>query len=505
MLVLLNATVRSYLFWPIFSGLSFLAYLFWHLLRVSVKSKEKAFSPALFVYVFATQIVMFISNVKGLCGPLLLFLVMVSVLGVALPNPEINPSTEGQNAADIAWMLGATGLVLLMTPGLSFFYGGMVDQLNVISTMLQSFICLGVISLLWVFVGFSIAFGDSVGGLFGNPFQYVMFNGVGLASHRSNDPSVGSIATNIPFALFAMFQLKFAIITPALITGSFAERVRFSSFLLFVCLFSLFIYSPLAHWTWHPSGFLFKLGVLDFAGGTVVHISAGCAALAGAMVLGKRKHKEDSVRPSSVPYVILGTGMLWFGWFGFNAGSAMGANHLAVKAFLNTNTASAAAMLGWIFFDGYKGTKPSAMGACIGAVVGLVAITPAAGYVTVGQSCFIGCISAIVSNLAVRYSSRFVIDDTLDVFPCHGLGGIMGMILTAVFARTETASGLLYGGVDLFINHLIALFIVVLYSFFGSFLLFKITDFLIPLRVTDYQERQGLDISQHGESVLMVL
>jgi Amt family ammonium transporter len=302
-----------------------------------------------------------------------------------------------------------------------------------------------------------------------------------------------------------MFQLKFAIITPALITGSFAERVRFSSFLLFMVLFSLFIYSPLAHWTWHPSGFLFKWGVLDFAGGTVVHISAGCAALAGAMVLGKRKHKEGAARPSSVPYVILGTGMLWFGWFGFNAGSALGANQLAVKAFLNTNTASAAAMLAWIFFDGYKGTKPSAMGACIGAVVGLVAITPAAGFVTVGQSCFIGCISAIVSNLAVRYSSRFVIDDTLDVFPCHGLGGIMGMILTAVFARTEMASGLVYGGWGLFFTHLVALVIVIFYSFCGSFLLFKLTDYLIPLRVTDDQEQQGLDVSQHGESVLTAL
>jgi Amt family ammonium transporter len=447
---------------------------------------------------------MLISNVKNLCGPLLFSLVIVSVLGVVLPSPEIGASTEGQSPADIAWMLGATGLVLLMTPGLSFFYGGMVDQRNVISTMLQSFICMGVISLLWVFIGFSIAFGDSVGGFFGNPFQYIMFNGVGLASHKSNDPSVASIATNIPFALFAMFQLKFAIITPALITGSFAERVRFSSFMLFMVLFSLFIYSPLAHCTWHPSGFLFKWGVLDFAGGTVVHISAGCAALAGAMVLGKRKHKEDSIRPSSVPYVILGTGMLWFGWFGFNAGSALGANQLAVKAFLNTNTASAAAMLAWILFDGYKGAKPSAMGACIGAVVGLVAITPAAGYVTVGQSFFIGCISSIVSNLAVRYSSRFVIDDTLDVFPCHGLGGITGMILTAVFARTDTASGLLYGGVSLFFTHIVALLIVVLYSFCGSFILFKLTDFLIPLRVTDEQELQGLDISQHGESVLVL-
>jgi Amt family ammonium transporter len=225
----------------------------------------------------------------------------------------------------------------------------------------------------------------------------------------------------------------------------------------------------LAHWTWHPAGFLYKWGVLDFAGGTVVHISAGCAALAGAMVLGKRKYKEGMARPTSVPYVILGTGMLWFGWFGFNAGSALGANQLAVKAFLNTNTASAAAMLAWMFFDGYKGNKPSAVGACIGAVVGLVAITPAAGFVTVGQSIFIGSVSAIISNIAVRLSSRFMIDDTLDVFPCHGVGGIMGMIFTGVFAHNESVQGLIYGGYELFLTHLLALVIVIAYSFIGSF------------------------------------
>src|SRR5436309_864233 len=277
---------------------------------------------------------------------------------------------------DVAWLLTATGLVLLMTPGLSFFYGGMVGTRNVISTMLQSFVALGVISLVWVAFGFSLAFGEDVHGVIGNPFTFMMFRGVGNATHPDLPPT-------IPLLLFAMFQLKFAVITPALVSGSFAERVRFSAYLLFMCLFSVFVYAPLAHWTWHPQGFLKQWGVLDFAGGTVVHMSAGLAALAGAQVLGRRKvHIASEVSPpASIPHVLLGTGMLWFGWFGFNAGSALAANDTAAMAFAATNTASAAAMLTWIFMDASFGRKPSALGACIGAVVGLVAITPAAAYV----------------------------------------------------------------------------------------------------------------------------
>src|SRR4051812_12261250 len=269
------------------------------------------------------------------------------------------------NAGDTAWMLTATGLVLLMTPGLSFFYGGMVRTKNVVSTMLQSFVAMGVISLLWIVVGFSLAFGTSFHGLIGDPRTFFMFTRVGALTHPD-------LAPTIPLIVFALFQLKFAIITPALITGSFAERVRFSSYLLFMCLFSIFVYSPLAHWTWHPDGFLHKMGVLDFAGGTVVHMSAGLAALAGAMFLGRRKTTEGP--PANIPFVLLGTGLLWFGWFGFNAGSALAANETAVSAFLTTNTASASAMLSWLFFDALKGRKPSAVGACVGAVVGLVAI-----------------------------------------------------------------------------------------------------------------------------------
>ncbi len=395
------------------------------------------------------------------------------------------------DAGDTAWMLTATGLVLLMTPGLSFFYGGMVQKKNVISTMLQSFICMGVLSLVWVIVGFSLSFGDSWHGLIGDPRTYFMFRGVGGATHPD-------LAPTIPLALFAMFQLKFAIITPALITGSFAERVRFSSYLLFITLFSIFIYCPLAHWTWHPQGFLRQWGVLDFAGGTVVHMSAGFAALAGAMVLGRRKdHGSAPHAPANIPFVLLGTGMLWFGWFGFNAGSALAANETAVLAFINTNTASASAMLGWIFFDAVTGRRPSALGASVGAVVGLVAITPAAGYVTVGQSIAVGLIASVVSNLAVRWKTKSQLDDTLDVFPCHGMGGIVGMVLTGVFADKV---GLIHGETSTFLHHMGALVIVGIFSFWGSYLLYKATDRIITLRVRPEQEEEGLDLSQHAES-----
>ncbi len=391
--------------------------------------------------------------------------------------------------ADTAWMIVATAFVLFMTPGLSFFYGGMVSFKNVISTMLQSFIALGVISLLWYLVGFSLAFGDSIGGFIGNPTTFFAFKNVGLNPHPS-------LAPTFPFLLFALFQLKFAIITPALITGSFAERVKFTSYLIFMCLFSLLIYCPLAHWTWHPDGFLRKWGVLDFAGGTVVHMSAGFAALAGAYILGKRENKNH--HPANIPFIILGTAMLWFGWFGFNAGSALAANGLAVQAFATTNMASASAMITWVMFDALVGRKISAMGACIGAVVGLVAITPAAGFVNLGQSIFIGFIAAMVSNLAVYYKNRTSIDDTLDVFPCHGLGGIVGMLLTAVFAKDV---GLVNGHFETFKFHLYALVIVGVFTFGGSYLIFKITGMITRLRVSPEDEKIGLDISQHAETM----
>ncbi|HSH19614.1 MAG TPA: ammonium transporter, partial [Draconibacterium sp.] len=421
-------------------------------------------------------------------------LIIVSIVGVFMPAEIGIQDITNIDSGDTAWMLTATGLVLLMTPGLAFFYGGMVHQRNIISTMMQSYIAMGIVSIVWVVVGFSIAFGDSIGsegyGFFGNPLTYFMFRGVGAGTHPD-------LAPTFPLAVFAMFQLKFAIITPALITGSFAGRVRFRAYMLFMVLFVIFIYAPLAHWTWHPNGFLRNWGVLDFAGGTVVHMSAGFAALAGAIFLGRRKDANKEFKPANIPYILLGAGMLWFGWFGFNAGSALAANGVAASALVNTNTASAAAMLTWIFYDAAKGKKPSAVGASIGLVVGLVAITPAAGFVNVGSSVFIGVIAAIISNYAITLRTKSTLDDTLDVFPAHGMGGIVGMLATAVFANEV---GLIHGEITTFLFHLLALVIVGVFTFGGSLLMYKITDLIVPLRISPHGEKIGLDISQHDES-----
>jgi len=424
---------------------------------------------------------------------ILALLIFIAFLGVLIPSGTGEQDLTNIDSGDTAWMLTATGLVLLMTPGLAFFYGGMVHPKNIISTMMQSYIAMGLVSIVWVVVGFSIAFGESIGGerfgLFGNPLTYFMFRGVGAGT----DPN---LAPTFPLAVFAMFQLKFAIITPALITGSFAGRVRFRAYMLFMCLFVIFIYAPLAHWTWHPNGFLRNWGVLDFAGGTVVHMSAGFAALAGAIFLGRRKDARE-FKPANIPYILLGAGMLWFGWFGFNAGSALAANGIAASALVNTNTASAAAMLTWIFYDAAKGKKPSAVGASIGLVVGLVAITPAAGFVNVGSSIFIGVIAAIVSNYAITLRTKSTLDDTLDVFPAHGMGGIVGMLATAVFANEV---GLIHGETTTFLFHLLALVIVGVFTFGGSLLMYKITDLIVPLRISPHGEKIGLDVSQHDES-----
>lgn len=429
----------------------------------------------------------------------LLILLAISLLGVFMPAVPSQIVTEGLDTGDIAWMLVASAMVLLMTPGLAYFYGGMVNNKNVISTMLQSFIAMGVISVFWVTIGFSMAFGDTVGGFFGNPTTFFMFKGV-----LESNP--WSLAPTIPLALFAFFQLKFAVITPALVTGSMAERINFRSYVLFMILFSLLVYAPLAHWTWHPEGLLFKMGVLDFAGGTVVHMSAGWAALAGALYLKRRKsHVEASLLPpANIPFVLLGTGLLWFGWFGFNAGSAVGASALAVSAFATTNTAAGAAGLAWILFDAAKGKKVSALGFCIGAVVGLVAITPAAGFVTIPVSIFIGVIASMVSNYIAHLRTKSTLDDTLDVFPCHGVGGMVGMVMTGVFANSGVNSGvvdqgLAYGETTLFVNHMIALVLVSAFAFGMSFVLLKVTDLILPLRVTEEDEKVGLDISQHDE------
>ncbi len=428
-----------------------------------------------------------------------LILAAIAILAIFIPTlPNYEDKVGVYNAADIGWIIVATALVFLMTPGLAFFYGGMVHRKNVISTMIKSVVAAGVVGVLWVVVGFSLAFGDSIGGVIGNPNTFLFFKNV-------NSGAPWSLAPTIPLSLFAIFQMMFAVITPGLVVGAVAERIRFSSYILFTVLFSLCIYAPLAHWSWHPDGFLFKMGALDFAGGTVVHISAGCAALAGALVLKRRKvHIENKeIPPANVPYVLIGTGLLWFGWFGFNAGSALGANALAVSAFATTNTAAAAAGLSWMFFDVLRGKKPSVLGFCIGAVVGLVAITPAAGFVAIPQSIFIGVVAAIISNIAVFYKQKSRLDDTLDVFPCHGIGGMVGMLMTGIFATKAINSfgndGLFYGNASFFFTQVKALAIVVAFSFCGSYAIFKFINFVLPLRVTEAEEELGLDASQHDE------
>lgn len=436
---------------------------------------------------------------------LLPFLVLVAVAVVAMfikPSADFTPgATDTQySSADIAWVLVSTALVFLMTPGLAFFYGGMVSRKNVISTMIKSVVAAGVVGILWIVVGFSLSFGDSVNGVIGNPTTFAFFQNVkGHAAWPG--------APTIPLTLFSLFQLMFAIITPGLVVGAVAERIRFTAYVLFIALFSLLVYAPLAHWSWHPEGFLAKMGAWDFAGGTVVHISAGCAALAGALVLKPRKSHLDKkeASPANVPYILIGTGLLWFGWFGFNAGSAVGATPLAVNAFGTTTTAAAAAGLGWMFFDVVRGKKPSVIGFCIGAVVGLVAITPAAGYVGIPQSIIIGVVGALVSNIAVSIKQKSRLDDTLDVFPCHGIGGMVGMLLTGVFASTAVhgipggPEGAFYGNPAFLWTQFKAMSIVVAYSFGVSWVIFKFINFILPIRVTQEEEEEGLDASQHNE------
>lgn len=436
------------------------------------------------------------------------FLILAALALIAMfskPEADFVPAaTDTQySSADIAWVLVSTALVFLMTPGLAFFYGGMVHRKNVISTMIKSVVAAGIVGVLWITVGFSLSFGESIGGFIGNPSTFLFFKGV-------KSGAAWPLAATIPLSLFALFQMMFAIITPGLVVGAVAERIKFNAYIIFTVLFSLLVYAPVAHWSWHPQGFLAKMGVWDFAGGTVVHITAGCAALAGALVLKRRivhqEHKE--ITPANVPYVLIGTGLLWFGWFGFNAGSAVGSTPLAVNAFGTTSTAASAAGLAWMFFDLLKGKKPSVLGFCIGAVVGLVAITPAAGFVGIPQSIIIGVVGAIISNVAVGIKQKSTLDDTLDVFPCHGIGGMVGMLMTGIFANQlihgikDGPEGLFYGNAGFFFTQLKAMAIVVAYSFTVSYLIFKFINLVVPIRVSSKDEELGLDESQHDEKYM---
>lgn len=433
---------------------------------------------------------------------------------VAAPPPD-SPTAPGVvdstltvdalNTGDIAWVLMSTALVMLMTPGLAFFYGGMVRSKNVISTIMQCYICMGVIAVIWIFFTFSLCFGkDAWSGFIGSPASYYFFNRVGAAPNPE-------FATTIPFTLFATFQMMFAVLTPALITGSFAERIRFGSFIPFIILWHIIVYCPLAHMTWHPQGIMRTRMVMDFAGGTVVHMSSGWAALVGALYLGPRTRKNMNTaghQASSVPFVLLGTAMLWFGWFGFNGGSSLGANWLACHAFLTTNVAAASAMITWIMLDYLKGHAVKAVNACAGAVVGLVVITPSCGFVTIGAALIIGCIGSVCSYLMQMLFKKFThkLDDSLDAFPCHGWGGTVGMVLTALFATQDVNSlghnGAFYGegGGKVLGNTLVAVIACVAYICVASLFCYKITDMIIPMRVSLNEELAGLDISQHGET-----
>ncbi|MCM1505156.1 MAG: ammonium transporter [Muribaculum sp.] len=452
---------------------------------------------------------MAISSRKISSGWLLVLvcLVTVSIIGLnSVYDSELFNLGTDHLWANVAWMITATIFVLMMTPGLSFFYGGMVRPKNVISTMLQSFIVMGFVSVIWVVFGFGLAFGNDIGHVIGNPLDFFMMKNVGVTNVTNPDAElsqIGMVTATIPLALFALFQMKFAIITPSLITGAFAERVHFAGYLLFMGLWTVFVYCPLAHCTWHPDGLFATMHVHDFAGGIVVHAASGIAALAGAIFLGKRHTvKGESSKPANVPFVLLGAALLWLGWFGFNGGSSLAADGIAISAFLNTNTAAATAMVAWITLDALRGRKPSAMGAAIGAVVGLVAITPCAGWVTVGQSIFISLFITFCCHAAVCWKgySR-ILDDALDVFPTHGLGGIIGTLLTGIFAYDFFASGetAFISRGEFFFNHVIVMAGVFVYTFAASYMLYWVTNLIIPMRVSGWNERVGLDSSQHGE------
>ncbi|MGE5774584.1 MAG: ammonium transporter [Chloroflexota bacterium] len=399
------------------------------------------------------------------------------------------------NTGDTAWILIATALVMMMTPALAFFYGGMVRKKNLLSTLNLSFITVGLISLQWVLVGYSLAFGKSQGGLIGG------LNFFGLSSVGA-EPNA-DYAPTIPHLAFAAYQMMFAIITPALITGAFVERVRFKAFLIFTVLWATFVYDPVAHWVWGVGGILRNLGALDFAGGTVVHVTAGFSALAFAMVLGKRKWFGHAImEPGNIPLTILGAGLLWMGWFGFNGGSALAANGLAVNAIVTTNTAAAAAAVSWMFLS-WRDNKPSVLGIVTGAVVGLVAITPAAGFVTPLSAIAIGGLAAPISYYAIKLRQKWGLDESLDVWACHGMGGTWGALATGLFASKLVNplgnNGLFYGNPGQFLVQALTVIITIAFAFGMTFVLAKLLHRWLGLRVTENEEEVGLDISEHGE------
>jgi Amt family ammonium transporter len=403
------------------------------------------------------------------------------------------------DTGDTAWVLTAAALVLIMTPGVGFFYGGMVRSKNVVSILKQSVVILIVVSLQWVLLGYSLSFGKDIKGFIGS-LNFFGLKGVGFAPNFD-------YASTIPQLAYMIFQAKFAIITPALIIGSFAERIRFKTFLIFTLLWTTLVYNPVAHWVWGMGGWLKNLGVLDFAGGTVVHVTAGVSALAAAIIIGRRIgiKKGEVVPASNIPLVVLGATLLWFGWFGFNAGSALAASPLAASAFVVTHTAAAASALTWMILSFAENGKPSAMATVTGAVCGLVVITPASGFVGPISSIAIGIIGGTLTYLALYLRNKHTrIDDSLDVFACHGVGGITGALLTGIFAEKAIningSNGLLFGNQNQLLVQFIAVLIVAVYSFTLTAIILKILDKFIGLRVSSKEEKQGLDLATHGET-----
>ncbi len=413
------------------------------------------------------------------------------------------------DTGDTAWMLASTALVLMMTiPGLALFYAGMVRKKNVLATMMQSFAIAALISVVWAVIGYSIAFGEG-GAYFGDLSKFLLR---GLAENWDKPFTLGSgdaaVATTIPESVFVMFQMTFAIITPALITGAVADRMKFSALLVFCVLWSVLIYAPIAHWVWHPNGWIFALGALDFAGGTVVHINAGVAGLVAAMVLGKRVgYGSENLSPFNLGLAVMGAALLWVGWFGFNAGSAVGANGRAGMAMLVTQLAAAAAALAWTFGEWVTKGKPSVLGAISGAVAGLVAITPAAGFVLPGPALIIGIVAGLAGFWgATALKHMLGYDDSLDAFGVHGICGIVGALLTGVFAygplsATTAAPAGTSGGVDTLITQAYAVGATIVFCAVGTFILLKIVDAIVGLRVAEEEEREGLDVSLHGERI----
>ncbi len=397
------------------------------------------------------------------------------------------------NSGDTAFVLISAALVLLMTPGLAFFYGGLVRKKNILIIMMQSFIAMGIVTVIWFLFGFSLAFGHDVSGVIGN-LQYAFLNGVGLTPN----PAYGH---TIPFLVFFCFQLMFAIITPALITGAFADRVTFKGYLVFLVVWSLVVYIPIAHWVW-GGGFLARMGVVDFAGGLVVHLSAGIAALASALVVGKRIiHRDEDMGPNNIPYVALGTGLLWFGWFGFNSGSALAANGVAAFAFANTTIAASVAMVAWLLIAWAYEKRPNFVGALIGAVAGLATITPAAGFVEPWGAALIGLFAAVLCYVACTLVKRKV-DDALDVFGCHGVGGATGTICLGLFASSAVngVSGLWMGDFHQFLVQLFAVILVAAYAFVVTYAALKVINVFTPVRIKEREETIGLDQSIFGEA-----